>query len=378
MKILQKKYASGQWQVLRDDLFDHASSSLVFIFGSTALLQDPALYSTARDSFPKAQILMNSTAGEIIDTQVNDQTLSLTAILLEKTEIKSATGYIDNAGNSYAAGKALGASLDHKGLNNVIIISDGQKVNGSELVSGLQDALPESVIITGGLAGDGTRFKSTLVGLNESPMEGRLAAIGFYGGHLNICYGSVGGWNSFGHERLITKSSGNILYELDGKPALEIYKSYLGDYAKDLPSSALLFPLSVRPDNGSGSVVRTILSISEKDKSLTFAGNMPEGSYARLMKANSDRLIEGASDAAQHTLNQKNTQPELAILISCIGRKLVLDQRIEEEVEIVRAVYGQGTAIAGFYSYGEISPTFNFMKCDLHNQTMTITTISEN
>ena len=154
-----------------------------------------------------------------------------------------------------------------------------------------------------------------------------------------------------------------------------MYKKYLGEQAKDLPGSGLLYPLSIRTKDGKESLVRTILNINEEEKSLIFAGNMPEGNYARLMKANFDRLIEGSSNAAQNSLH--SNKPELAILISCVGRKLVLDQRIEEEVEVVRAVYGDNTAITGFYSYGEISPSFNFATCELHNQTMTITTFSE-
>jgi len=341
-------------------------------------LSDPSIYPLIKSNYPNANILLNSTAGEILDTSVNDETISLTAIQFEKTKTKTSIVQIEEIKNSYEAGKNLASSFDPVGLKNVLVISDGQKVNGSDLVQGLQEYLPEGTIITGGLAGDGARFQKTIVGLNESPLEGRIVAVGFYGSALSVTYGSVGGWDSFGPERLITKSTANILYELDEKPALEIYKTYLGEYANELPGSGLLFPLSIRTNGVKSTLVRTILSVNEKDKSLTFAGNMPKGAYARLMKANFDRLIEGASNAAQNTISEKIKQPDLAILISCVGRKLVLDQRIEEEVEVVRAVYGNKTAITGFYSYGEIAPSFNFLKCDLHNQTMTITTLTEN
>ena len=125
-------------------------------------------------------------------------------------------------------------------------------------------------------------------------------------------------------------------------------------------------------------VVRTILSVNEADHSMTFAGNMPEGAYARLMKANFDRLVDAASDAATSSFTPFNShKPELAILISCVGRKLVLNQRVDEEVESVRSVLGPNTKITGFYSYGEISPLTNSVNCELHNQTMTITALSE-
>ena len=376
MKIEQMKFSKEHgWQTLRSDKTDKAFN-LVLAFGSPEVLTEQE-YNTIREKYADADIIMSSTAGEIIDTQVCDHTISLTAICLEKTIVKTAIIDIIDSRNSFDAGQSLGKTLDPSSLKNVLIISDGQKVNGSDLVLGLQESLPANTIITGGLAGDGARFQSTLVGLNNAPSEGKIVAIGFYGEALSVTYGSVGGWDVFGPERLITKSDANVLYELDGKPALDIYKLYLGDYANELPGSGLLFPLSIRMSDSGHSVVRTILGINEEHKSLTFAGNMPVGTYAQLMKASFDGLIEGASDAAQNSIQNGKEQPDLAILISCVGRKLVLDQRIEEEVEVIRAIYGSETAITGFYSYGEISPSLNSVKCDLHNQTMTITTLTE-
>jgi hypothetical protein len=387
MKIVQKKFSKSKgWETLRNDNFKDSDCNLVIVFGSKDLLKDSSIYNGIRNDYPAAEIIMNTTSGEIMDVQVSDETISLTAIKFDKAKLKTGSVNIASHPNSYEAGRALAKQFfKPDNMKNILVISDGQLVNGSELVSGLQSILDKDIIITGGLAGDGANFKSTLVGLNNTPTEGMIIAVAFYGS-IVVTHGSVGGWDSFGPERIITKSKANVLYELDGKPALDIYKKYLGDQAKDLPGSGLLFPLSIRAKDSDDALVRTILNISEADKSMTFAGNMPEGFYARLMKANFDRLIEGSSNAAQNSMesgmeNLRNPSgiqpPELAILISCVGRKLVLDQRIEEEVEVVRAVYGDKTAITGFYSYGEIAPSFNFSKCELHNQTMTITTFSE-
>jgi len=379
MKIIQKKFSELLgWEHIRSDDFDQRRCNLVLVFGCREILAKAFSYESLREEYPLAHIISNSTAGEIIDTQVNENTISLTAIWFERTEIKVGYVTVDSLADSLSAGKKLANLLDHLQLKHVMIISDGHLVNGSDMVMGLQEALPANVIITGGLAGDGSGFEKTIVGLNEMPTEGKIVAIGFYGDFISTAYGSVGGWGSFGNERLITKSKGNILHELDGKPALDIYKLYLGEYAAELPASALLFPLSIRGSDSQHSLVRTILAVDDDDKSLTFAGNMPEGNYARLMKANFDKLIEGASDAAQNSVLNKTQKPDLAILISCVGRKLVLNQRVEEEIEMIRTIYGDKTYIAGFYSYGEISPSFNIAKCELHNQTMTITTFTEN
>lgn len=378
METIQKKYSSHSgWETINASVHPATQYDLVLAFGSRSLLESPQMYEDIRRQFPDAAIILNSTAGEIADVQVNDDTISLTGIRFDATRIKAVAVDISEYANSYDAGCHLASQLETNGLKSVLVISDGLLVNGSELVLGLQSVFPPSVIITGGLAADGALFQKTLVGLNEQPREGRIVIAGFYGDRLHVTYGSVGGWDAFGPERLITRAEGNVLYELDDKPALEIYKSYLGEYAKDLPGSGLLFPLSIRMKDTSRQIVRTILSVNDKDNSLVFAGNMPEGAYAKLMKANFDRLIEGASHAASDSLSNASFKPQLSILISCVGRKLVLDQRIEEEVEVVRAAYGDDTAITGFYSYGEIAPSFNFIKCELHNQTMTITAFKE-
>lgn len=350
----------------------------VLVFGAPACLARKEALDAIRAAFPRALITGCSTAGEICGTRVRDDSLALTAVQFEDTRLALAVTEI-SGGDSYAAGKTLAATLDTPGLRHVLVLSDGLRVNGSELVKGLRDHLPAGVAATGGLAGDGSRFQHTLVWDGGEPAPGRIVALGFYGERIRVGYGSLGGWDSFGPERLVTRSSGNVLYELDGQSALALYKTYLGEHADGLPSTALLFPLALRLDGGEYSVVRTVLAVNEDDNSMTFAGDLPEGAHARLMKANFDRLVDGASDAARagHATLGSYT-PELAILISCVGRKLVLRQRIEEEVEGVREVLGARAALTGFYSYGEICPHDAITHCELHNQTMTITTFSEN
>ena len=326
--------------------------------------------------YPEATIVGCSTAGEISNTTVSDNSVSLTAIELKKTSHRLVKVAVDNMNKSYEAATSLAKKLNKDNLKHVLVFSDGLNVNGAELVAGLKSILPE-VSITGGLAADGSDFNETFVIANGTITDKIIVGLGFYGDHLKIGYSSKGGWDSFGIDRLVSKSKKNVLYELDGLPALELYKSFLGSNATKLPSSGLLFPLSMRVNETDAPVVRTILSINEEEQSLTFAGNIPEGSYVRLMKANVDRLINGAEDSAKKALEVTKQDTKLAILISCIGRRLVLKQLIEEEVEVVRDVIGNDSKITGFYSYGEIAPFGLFSPCELHNQTMTITTLSE-
>lgn len=378
MRTEQLQWRIGGWEKVGGESLAH-EAELVLMFGSTALLKNKDLIKRAKDLYPTAHFVGCSTSGEIIDTHVSDETISLTAVKFQKTDLITRSIAISEAANSYDIGKALIHKFDPKGLKHVFVLSDGLNVNGSQLVQGMRDALPHGISVTGGLAGDGANFNETLIISDDAyPKSHMLTAIGFYSASLKVGYGSFGGWDSFGIERVVTKSVNNVLYELDGKPALELYKSFLGDQAKYLPSSGLLFPLSLRVENDQLPVVRTILSVNEADNSLVFAGDLPEGSYVRLMKANVDRLLDGAATAASTSIaSLSGSNPELAILISCVGRKLVLKQMIEEEVEGVRSILGDKTAITGFYSYGEISPFSKNERCELHNQTMTITTFSE-
>jgi hypothetical protein len=358
----------------------HTNPNLVLGFGAREILGDPERYAELKAKFPNAHILMASTSGEIAGTQVLDGTIAVTAVELEKTPIQVANVNISRFPDSFQAGVSLAQHLSLEGLAFVFLVSDGHLVNGSELVKGIHTVIPESIPVTGGLAGDGAKFEKTLVGMDHPPSEGNIVAVGFYGTSLVVGHGSRGGWDIFGPQRLVTRAKANVLYELDDRNALDLYKEYLGEYAKDLPASGLLFPLSLRDssDADTEAVVRTILSIDEDAKSMTFAGDIPVGSYATLMKANFNKLIDGAQGAAANSFRAfDDMKPQLAILISCVGRKLVLGPRIEEEVEAAQEVFGPDVPITGFYSYGELSPFNPSSKCELHNQTMTITVLSE-
>lgn len=350
---------------------------LVLVFGPRAALGDHAAWDDLARMYAGARIIGCSTAGEIAGVHVLDDSLVATAIELEHGRIAVAATPVGEAPDGVAIGAELAARLPRDGLVHVLVISEGLEINGSALVAGLVGELASGVGVTGGLSGDGARFERTCVCLDGPEPTQQVVAIGLYGERLHIGYGSRGGWDPFGPERRITRSTGNVLYELDGEPALDLYKRYLDQHAAGLPATGLLFPLAIRGETGDP-VVRTILAIDEAARSLRFAGNVPTGYRARMMKANLERLVEGAASAARTALACTGAAPaELAILVSCVGRKLVLKQRIEEEVESVRDVLGERTVLMGFYSYGEISPFAAAAPCELHNQTMTITTLSE-
>ncbi|MFN6377829.1 MAG: FIST signal transduction protein [Flavobacteriales bacterium] len=364
-------YQNGQWSEPQSPL---PNANLVIATGGIDIVGNDFVYKDLQEKYPNAAIISLSTAGEIAGTKVYDNSIVATALHFEKTEIKTCSLVLSHFANSFDCGAQLYEQLAAKDLVHILVISEGIAANGDELVKGINQNLPSGVIVTGGLAADAGRFQKTLVGLNSSATSGNVVGIGFYGTSLRVSHGSQGGWDAFGPVRVVTESKSNVLYSLDNIPALDLYKNFLGDKAKDLPGAALLFPLCIKLENGD-LLVRTILSIDEKLGTMTFAGDIPQDGKVQFMMANFDRLIDGAMGAATQSKSLKS--PEWVFMVSCVGRKLVLGQRIDEELESVYEELGPQAVYSGFYSNGEISPILTTTKCSLHNQTMTITTYTE-
>jgi len=375
MRVSQHTFKDNAWYAKK--VTPGLKPETVLCFGSKQILQDTGWYSALKKIYGEATIVSASTAGEISNESASDSSIVATALEFEKSNSVPIKINIRDFKDSFEAGKVVSSKFNPKGLRFILVLSDGALVNGGDLVTGINDALQNKIPVAGGLAGDGPNFKTTLVGLNEDISEGNIVAIGFYGDKLEVGFGSKGGWSEFGPTRTITRSDKNILFEIDGANALDLYKNYLGEFAEKLPGSALLFPLALTDEQGN-MVVRTILSVDQEIKSMTFAGNMPRGSKVRLMKTTFNNLADAAYGAADLSQVGKEVKGDkLSILISCVGRKLVFGSRIDEEFEAVRQSLGNESVITGFYSYGEISPFKDFLKCQLHNQTMTITTFGE-
>jgi len=281
--------------------------------------------------------------------------------------------------DSFAAGVRLGEQLAAPDLRAILVFGPGVQINGSALVSGMASVVGDQVPVTGGLAGDAGAFRQTWTLGREGVSDQAIVAVGLCGDALRFGHGSFGGWEPFGPARKVTRCSGNVLFELDGEPALEVYKRYLGDHARDLPASGLLFPFAMLgEDHNAIGLIRTILGVNEADGSLTLAGEIQQDGYLKLMHASTDKLVDGAESAAEAAASmQGEAGSALAILVSCVGRKLVMGNRVDEEVEAVGDVFGQDAVLTGFYSYGEISPFTPGAGCKLHNQTMTITCLGE-
>jgi hypothetical protein len=376
MQIEQRLWtATKGWEIVHPGNL-LGTAQLVFVFGDTTLLKDANQTKTIMQFYPGAQVVFGSTAGEILGDAVYDNTIAVTAIHFDSSRVS--THLIKNSSlkSSLATGEALAKQVDRVGLKHLFVISNGIDLNGSDLIHGIMNVIPD-IPISGGLTGDAERFKETLVGLNGDIGPKNVILLAFYGDKLQIGFAYQGGWIPFGPQRRVTKAEGNVLYELDGQSVLDLYKKYLGIYAKGLPATGLLFPLSVRDELSGRDVVRTLLGVDHEKKSMTFAGDIPMNCLASFMKASTEQLVDAACDAARAAITFTHGEADLAILVSCVGRKMVMKQRTKEELKAIQEVFGTKVLITGFYSYGEICPYSHGDVAALHNQTMTITTLAE-
>lgn len=377
MKIIQAcKIGNQDWNYFQEKI--QLNNPLVLVFGNRFLLEDDQVIDAIRAEFPYEHLVFGSTAGEILCCNVYENSITVTAIEFERSSfVIERANILDYQKNAQEVGEVLYQKIPKDNLKHLFVLSEGSFVNGSSLINGLEKDLDVKVRVTGGMCGDDARFEKTIASYKENPKEGEVLLIGFYGNSLEISFASFGGWIPFGPERTVTRSVDNVLFEIDSQPALDLYKNYLGDKASELPKASLFYPLNVTPQDRNEPVVRTILNIDNVNSSMILAGDVPTDSKVQLMMASVDNIADGALQAAQFGMKNRKTKPELVLAISCVGRKMVMDQRVEEELDQVREVIGERVPITGFYSYGELAPFNGSTTCELHNQTMTLTLISE-
>jgi len=354
-----------------------SESTLMLVFGERGLLEDPGPIRELRSALPATRVLGCSTSGQFVDELISDEGLVATILRFERAQMRTHQASIVCAADSFGAGAAIGSALSGPDLRGVFVLCDGTRTNGTELTAGLRSVLPASATISGGLAGDGDRFEKTWVCCDGDPETGLVAGVGLYGDGVRVWHGCRGGWEAFGPFREVTKAEANVLHELDGKPALSVYEEYLGDVAREMPAAALRYPLALRRAEDGVTVVRTILGVSREDGTMTFAGDIPEGSTVQFMCSTPRRLVSGALSAIEMVPREAfEGSDSVCVSISCVGRRMLLRHRAEEELETIASRLPEDSAQVGFYSYGELSPRPG-AQCELHNQTMTLTVFTE-
>ncbi|WP_294963880.1 FIST N-terminal domain-containing protein [Sulfurimonas sp.] len=375
MQMKTYLFQDKSWNEDLDRSLD-SENTLIILFACTQMKDIKEGIDDIVRIYPKSTVIGSSTPAEIYENEILYNSITMAILRFDTSHFKLIVKDIEEA-NSYEVGKEIVNDLPKDNLKSIFVLANVLNTNGSELTKGLSENIPKNCVIAGGLVGDGVDFNKTWLIINSKIMNKEICAVGLYGNNLQVHYGCKNGWTRFGFDRHVTHSENNILYSLDNKPALELYKRYLGEYASELPLSGLYFPLMLHEDASREPKLRSVKAINEKENSIIFAGNIPQNSIVSFGRTNLDDLIKSSQEATECLIQDYDKeQKALCIGISGVGRKFVLKQEAEDEIEAVSYALSSNISTVGFYSYGQISklPSGG---CDFHNQTMTLLLIYE-
>jgi hypothetical protein len=285
----------------------------------------------------------------------------------------------DIGGNSGKQGRTLGARFSDS-VRYLQLFSDGITGDGSALLRGLQSALTAEMPIAGGTSGDGGKFVQSWQFLGDQILSDAAVAIGFCG-DFTLGTGVESGWSPIGLPKKVTRAEGNILYELNGESALEVYERFLGRHARNLPAVGVEYPLGlIAPDQGSDDdamLLRATMSVDREAGAIRFAGEIPEGTMVYLTCGDRGSILDATEKAASHAVAELGaaTAPAVVFFYSCMARKMLLGLRTREEFERLRSQLTPEVPILGFYSYGEFCRPKRGLPSVLHNETATISVI---
>lgn len=353
-------------------------ADLVICFINDHWIDSLDAYNICRQHYVRAEnILIVGSGGQIVDEHLIDDELCMVAIQWEHSTSKGFITDCTSFEQTRKVASAAAQAIMSETLRHVLVFADAQHINGTELLKGLYDVLPAHIGVSGGLASDGKTIKQSRVGLNHNPQNHKIAVIGLYGDRLQIHCSAQSGWLPFGPIRTVTKAQENKLFEADGLPVFDIYKQYINaNDAQDLTTHSLYHPLAVLNKDGSDFAIRAIVALDAEEKSLTLTCDIPQGSIFQLTHCHYKGVIAGAEEAAEQIRQHANLDHAFVLMVDCIARRLLLGMKTEDELEVVKEVL-PNTPCIGFYSHGEIAWHRNNNSCKLHNQTMTMTSISE-
>ena len=266
------------------------------------------------------------------------------------------------------------------GVSYLQVFSDGLTGNGSALVRGLESVLGTRVPVAGGTAGDDGKFERTCQFHGSKILSDAVVGMGF-SGTFTVSTGVQSGWSPVGIAKKVTRAAENVVYELNGQPALEVYERFLGKHACKLPAVGVEYPLGLVDRHGDLGeedfcLLRATMSVNREEGSISFAGEVLEDSWVRLTCGDHTSILSAAESAARRALENLGTAtPSLVFVFSCMARKIVLGRRTSEESDMIRGILGDNVPMLGFYTYGEYCPLTVGQRNLFHNETVTISVI---
>ena len=332
---------------------------------------------------PGTQIIGCTTDGEISTAGLSVNSVVMMAMVSDR--IRFHTSFVEQLSkDSYEAGVELGESFQGLNCRYIQIFSDGLCGNADKIIQGIKASLGDDIKIAGGTAGDSGDFNRTYQYFGDRVLTDSIVGVAFEG-DFALGTGTACGWFPVGIAKKVTRSVENVVYELDGQPALQAYEKYLGKHADLLPAVGVEYPLGLLGRDGdemddSYFLCRATMGVDRQSGAIVFAGNVPEGTSVKMTIGNEADIIQAAGQAAQAALTKLQggnaaLKPKAIFLYSCMARKIVLGSRTNEEILAIQDVIGRDVPVIGFYTYGEFAPIGNSDHSYFHNETATMTVI---
>ncbi len=363
---------------------------LIIVFASVQYDQEKML-SGVRSVSKETLLVGSSTAGEIT-TAGPAKRHSVAVMAIKSSDIQFSAAVGENiAADPRVAGQKVAAEvrkLAGDKLKAFIMLPDVLVGNGADTVRGVLDSLGEHFPVVGGASGDDFKFVKTYQYLNDKVYSGAVVGLGL-AGSFKMGIGVKHGWIPISTPMKVTKSSGSVLHELNGQPAINIYKNYFGEeeaqqlQKETLAKLAITYPLGIVVTGSEEMLIRDPISVDEHG-SITCAAEIPEGSSIQLMIGSYMKAIEVAQIAAENAVAQlEGAAPKAVIIFNCIARNKLFGERAGDEISAIQTAVGTDTPLIGFYTYGEQAPlggeVRNLDKCNpaFHNETVVICVLGE-
>jgi len=280
--------------------------NIFWVFGAISYNQEKLLEGV-NSVIPGTPVITCTTDGKI--STLGLSTDSVVVLALASDQIKFTTVAVDFLSqDSFKAGIKVGNQFINTNIKYMQIFSDGLLGNGSKIVEGIQKVFGKSISIAEGTTGDGSLFTRTYQYHNYKVLTNSIVGVGFEGKYSFIT-GVSSGWTPIGMAKKVTKSIGNVVYELDGQPALDVYKKFLGKHASLLPAVGVEYPLGLSGPQGDVEedgyfLCRATMGVDHEKGSITFAGDVPQGAMVKITMGNDLDVIKTAKKAAQSALDQ--------------------------------------------------------------------------
>lgn len=343
------------------DTMGQPHPDLVLLFASVRFEQDALLRGILSVTWD-APLVGCSTAGEILPEGPSRRSLVVMTIRSTTLKITTGVGHRISA-NPRQAGQEAANQMTAAKLpspHGLLMFSDGLTGNVAEVVRGMQDVLGLSFPIVGGSSADDFRFTRTYQYYRGQLFNDSVPTV-LLAGPIALGVGARHGWKPLGKPRQVTRAAANVVQELDGQSAVNLYETYFGKAAASLKSEVLadmsiVYPLGMPIPGEEEYLLRNVLRV-DPNGALVYAGEIPEGTEVRLMMGSKAKALEAARRAAELAmLAIAPRSPSFALVFSSCSRSRLFGNRAGEEISEIRNVLGKTVPLIGFYDYGEQAP----------------------